>query len=620
VIGKYRACVGLALLLPFTGILYLNASYYLPFFSDDSLISLRYVSRFLAGDGLTWTDGQPVEGYSNLLWVLLTAALGALGVELVAAARILGFLGMTVIMFAVSQTYLGRTEFRVAWLPITIALLFLSIAAPIAVWAIGGLEQPLYGALIAVSIMLMHFIIDAEDTPRKTLICLSLVLGLLCLTRPDGPIYTVASAASIFFVGRFCGKAKLIPAAFFVLIVPALFYLGQLAFRIYYYGEFVPNTALVKLTPSLHHLWNGFVYIKDGLLALFPFSLIAVVALFYMVYLPEQRAKSIYPLAILFMWGGYLAVIGGDIFPAYRHFIPLVVVFAFSLAEAARFFADKLLKQPNLKPFCVLVTISILLFIPFTVVQFTDAHNQRAKEQRWEWDGRDLALVLKGAFSEQRPLMAVTAAGTLPYWSEFPSLDMLGLNDYYLPRNPPELIGTGMLGHELGDGQYVLDSNPDIIVFNTGTKPSFRSGEELKEMPEFHRRFSPVDIWLSQSFQSTVYFNKYSEKIGIKESLSEISVPGFLFKNANSNVYQRDDEKLVAKVATDAPVTATFESAHVSDLTVNIISSDAQKLSSALKREGDELSITISSASIEPVEIEEVILRKAEPPTNTGPL
>ncbi|MGB3965886.1 MAG: hypothetical protein WBO45_04080, partial [Planctomycetota bacterium] len=68
-------------------LLTLQAGWPAPFFSDDAFISLRYAQRLLAGDGLTWTDGEAVEGYSNLLWVLATAGLGALGVDLVTAAR-----------------------------------------------------------------------------------------------------------------------------------------------------------------------------------------------------------------------------------------------------------------------------------------------------------------------------------------------------------------------------------------------------------------------------------------------------------------------------------------------------------------------------------------------------
>src|SRR5690242_14846397 len=48
--------------------------YFLPNYVDDSFISYRYSERFLQGHGLTWNDHEYVEGYSNLLWVLLVAA------------------------------------------------------------------------------------------------------------------------------------------------------------------------------------------------------------------------------------------------------------------------------------------------------------------------------------------------------------------------------------------------------------------------------------------------------------------------------------------------------------------------------------------------------------------
>ena len=39
---------------------------------------------------------------------------------------------------------------------------------------------------------------------------------------------------------------------------------------------------------------------------------------------------------------------------------------------------------------------------------------------------------------------------------------MLGLNDYHIPRNPPRNFGEGSIGHELGDGDYVLRREPDL--------------------------------------------------------------------------------------------------------------------------------------------------------------
>ena len=74
-------------------VLSLHAASFLPFLSDDALISLRDAQRLLDGFGLTWTEGPPVEGYSNLLWVLGCALGGALGLDLVDAARGLGARG-----------------------------------------------------------------------------------------------------------------------------------------------------------------------------------------------------------------------------------------------------------------------------------------------------------------------------------------------------------------------------------------------------------------------------------------------------------------------------------------------------------------------------------------------
>ena len=47
--------------------------------------------------------GERVEGYTNLLWVLGCALVGALGVDLVLAARIRGFLGMAAAVLAVMR-------------------------------------------------------------------------------------------------------------------------------------------------------------------------------------------------------------------------------------------------------------------------------------------------------------------------------------------------------------------------------------------------------------------------------------------------------------------------------------------------------------------------------------
>src|SRR5688572_7367529 len=83
-------------------VLVLHSQRYLPFFADDSFISMRYAERLLEGKGLTWNDGERVEGYSNFLWVLAVAAVGAFGVDMLAAARALGIACFVVCMSAIA--------------------------------------------------------------------------------------------------------------------------------------------------------------------------------------------------------------------------------------------------------------------------------------------------------------------------------------------------------------------------------------------------------------------------------------------------------------------------------------------------------------------------------------
>jgi arabinofuranosyltransferase len=605
-----RIWISIVFVLPFAGILFLNAGHYFPFLSDDALISLRYAQRMLDGHGLTWTDGRPVEGYSNLLWILLVALLSMFHMDLIDAVRVLGFVGMIVIMLCVARCYLSKNEFSKVWLPLACALLFLSLSSSMAVWSIGGLEQPLYGALIAMSIVLMGSIIDSKGDDRKRVIYLALVLGLLCVTRPDGPIFVVAAAVAVVYMARFTGGERLIANLVLILTVPFIFYAGQTLFRLYYYGEWVPNTALVKITPSLHHFLGGLEYLVAGLASLFPFSLIAIISLIAILVSPQARVRGVYLLGILVIWSIYIIFIGGDIFPAYRHFIPIITVFAFLLVEGFPTIKNHLMKPISAKRPSVYAALWILLFIPFTYIQFADDQDQRAAREQWEWMGKDLGLTLKDAFPTQRPVVAVTAAGSIPYWSELPALDMLGLNDYYLPRHRPKDIGKGLLGHELGNGKYVLNRKPDIIVFNVGSAPQFRSGREMQRIPEFHEMYKPVMVKVSANRMARVYFNKYSKKIGIRWSPSKITVPGFLFNGKDTVAYLGTQNNLVSEVARGHPVSVSFESEPVTHWAVEIRSPDAGKIGCRLKQHGGSIFVTLFSDSENPVRIEQVILRK----------
>lgn len=596
-------------------VLYLHAIYYYPFLSDDSLISLRYVERLLDGRGLTWTDGQPVEGYSNLLWMLLIASLGLLGIDLIDASRVLGFAGMSIVIFTLLYWYLYKNRTQKGYLPIALGLFFFCTAAPVAVWVIGGLEQPLYAALIALSIPLTVLIIESDNPRKKTLLKLSFILGLICITRPDGPLFCISAFLSIY-IGRFISGRNVL--SFYYLSIfaslPVLLYGGQLLFRLSYYGEFIPNPALVKIEFSHHHFIDGVKYILNGMWALFPFSLFAIIFIITSIFSPRKRSAGVSLLLISALWIPYIIFIGGDIFPAYRHFIPLIVVFAFALVEGTEW----VLTRPQyLKHKAFLLGAIIIACTSYLNIQFTNSANKRAISERWEWDGKVVGLLLKQAFAEKQPLIAVTAAGCIPYWSELPALDMLGLNDYYLPRNPPKDIGKGLLAHEIGDGNYILQRQPDIIVFHTGNLiDMFRSGKEMQQTMEFYERYTPVKVRgrYPRDYIATLWFYKYSPKIGIQRTYLKIKVPGYLLnRNPNTITYTNNMGKMVVSIHSAQSASVVIDSVTSRNWNVEIKASRIEEISSELKQTDTSLVVTIFSKSDDPIEIEEIVLTRTEP-------
>src|SRR5882724_6702798 len=89
-------------LLAATAISFAYSWYYLPFVAEDALISYRYSDRFLHGQGLTWNSGEFVEGYSNLLWVLLVAAGGLVQPNLILVGWILGLLANAAVLVSIA--------------------------------------------------------------------------------------------------------------------------------------------------------------------------------------------------------------------------------------------------------------------------------------------------------------------------------------------------------------------------------------------------------------------------------------------------------------------------------------------------------------------------------------
>jgi hypothetical protein len=173
--------------------------------------------------------------------------------------------------------------------------------------------------------------------------------------------------------------------------------------------------------------------------------------------------------------------------------------------------------------------------------QLADGENRRAREERWVWEGQAVGELLGTAFGPSAPLLAVDPAGCLPYFSRLPALDMLGLNDRTLAWNAPSDLGGGWIGHEAGDGRYVLSRKPDLVVFCSpagGSRPCFRSGREMVRDPGFRGLYHLVAFETAAPgrLRSRIWVRRNSERIGVRRTENSVHLPGYLFATHRESV------------------------------------------------------------------------------------
>ena len=535
--GERATAVAVAAFLVCAALLMCHAIYYIPFFADDSFISLRYAARLLDGEGLTWTDGERVEGYSNLLWVLLVALAGIPGQDLVVTARIVGTIcGIAILgsFFWVQRARPSRDGIAAA----VIAGLAMVLSGPVVAHSVGGLEQPLLSVLVVWGLTCTLPLLERNGARVSEVAIPGVLFGLASLTRPDAPLI-VAAVCGAFVVARGFSKDSLRTAAL-IACIAAAFYLAQLAFRLGYYGEWIPNTARGKVSFTPKRLASGWKYVREGAWPLGGLLIglaLGVFAAFRDSTLRRQLVLTLLPVVV---WCGFIVSVGGDHVPQHRHLVVAIAMAGLALCLIAGWFLSR---YPDRRR--VILAVACVLLVAMALGTWYDPHRRRAKRNLWYWSGEPVGLFLRDTFGRERPLVAVDAAGALPYFSELPSLDMLGLTDHHIAHHPPHSLGKGKLAHELGDGDYVLSRKPDLVVFNTArgsAKPNWRSGRQMVRRPQFREDYRLVTFRIDgEKPMASRMWTRLEGAVGVKRTPGAVVVPGYLLSHGKKSRAHRDE-------------------------------------------------------------------------------
>lgn len=225
---------------------------------DDAWITFRYARQWALGHGPVFNPGEPVEGYSNLLLVLLLTpviAVGGAGAALPAAKAIglasgvLSVIGAGVLARrgAGGAPWVGAAALAAAGL--------VAVVPGFAYHAMSGLETALYACL------LVWGAVGLASSSGRTIVLGGCSLAAAAITRPEGPalfalgwlVVAIARLARARRVpagpaptGESAGWRPLLVAG----LLGAVAILGQGAFRYATYAEWVPNTYFAKIGGS----------------------------------------------------------------------------------------------------------------------------------------------------------------------------------------------------------------------------------------------------------------------------------------------------------------------------------------------------------------------------------
>ncbi len=443
---------------------------------DDAMISMRFAKNFAEGNGLVWNPGEtPLEGYTNLLWVIFMAIFHLFPIP---APKISLFIQLSGALFLLANLVFVKKiaeEVTESLIAPYLAVILTALYVPLNNWGLQGMEVSVLVLLIsAVGYLTIHSI---KNEKFSKWIYILLFIGTFIRMDMVVP-YLVYWGFLIIFDSKNRMKHILWGAGFL-----AFSLVSQSLFRYFYYGDVLPNTYYLKMTgmPMILRLQRGlsvlFDFIRElsWVLFILPFS----VLLF-------RYDKSTLLLALVFLAQlAYSVYVGGDAWEhkggANRYIsvaIPLFfVLFVYGWEQIKNSLLVAVKKHKTIIGFSGNMGVVLIVFL--SILNFNFLLNNQNNIKR-------IFLLYKPLFIEankenvriaqavkkvttQQAEIAVIGAGSIPYFSERPSIDILGKIDSYIAHSPNRIPSGGLAnirpGHMKWDYEYTFGKlQPDLIL------------------------------------------------------------------------------------------------------------------------------------------------------------
>ena len=399
---------------------------YNSFIQDDAFIAFRYAKHLAEGYGLVWNinSDSPVEGYTDFLWVVIVSIFEYLHIEPITATKAIGIIfGIGTLYFTFRLSSLLFSSYKSAIL----SLIILGINYTFTSYMSGGLETSMQTFFVVIATyMVFNAINNGYD--KRYLSIISLIFALSILTRIDDILFCGVLYLYLGFYIIKQNRRDLIYLSFIGIFLLILW----LLFKITYYGDILPNTFYVKAqNGGLKAIENGINYMVLFLNEYLLWIPLAIVAIYIKKLISYRHIKI--TLLMVAIWLLYIIKVGGD-FMEFRFLVPILPFLSILIAQAIMSIKYNLLRVLIV---AVMVFASYKHAKEFTIskdgIESFSYLNGHLYVPQADWIG--IGKRLHQLFPKNSIKIATTAAGAIPYYTDFYTIDMLGLNDKWIAKN-----------------------------------------------------------------------------------------------------------------------------------------------------------------------------------------
>ena len=436
---------------------------------DDALISVRYAENFAQGRGLVFNLGERVEGYTNFLWLMVSAALywpcRLLGLDivhgLVAATIASGAAVVALVVKLGQRLWPGRI-----W-PVAAAAGLTLLDGDFGVWAVLGLEKHFLSMWALLALWLS---VTPASSERRRALSIGACLLCVMLTRPDGGLFVAAFGASQLIAlaqpAEARGALQSFRAVALAGVVVVVGYAAYFAARYAYFGDPLPNTFYLKVGGEKFEAWaRGVSYLKDFLSS---HAWIPACALFALPGLPHPVIRTLLLWVSLHML--YITYVGGDFYPGHRFYVVLVAPLALLVGHGL-FLLDRALgalgaHAPRLR--ALPVAALALLLVGTVAARGFSVGPLRTEIDRWGPTverNHQFMLWLK-AIKPAGASVLTGDIGSAGHYIDAYVYDYYGVIDPVIAHKEVATLGQHKAGHEkTGTPAYFLPKKPTFMKY-----------------------------------------------------------------------------------------------------------------------------------------------------------